>query len=77
MKCKNCGHEIRVVSNKEKYHKRLSLDVYPHYMLEINCKEKNCSCTKAELESEKIVIEYNKNPHGKAEIGITTAEVSQ
>ena len=77
MKCKNCGHEIGKVANKLRHiTKNTATDMcrqvvkvelgFPHL----------CSCTNPVPESE-IVVEYNKNPHGKGEIGITEAEVSQ
>ena len=75
--CKNCGHEANWfdvatnIRNKEFYH------AGKHGSFDNQCYEIGCGCTSPEPESSTIEIMYNKNPHGKADIGITTAELSQ
>ena len=74
MKCKNCGNDIIKKtalngSGKTWYEHKPSEELFGLSY--------GGNCTIPEPESERIVVEYNKNPHGKAEIGITEAEVRE
>ena len=71
--CKNCGHEII-----GKLHYNPDFDIKGLCSgLQNDCSKASCGCTSPEPESENIVVEYNKNPHGKAEFGVTEAEVRE
>ena len=70
-KCKNCGHKLN------SRHDKHDINIRGTWFERERCYHYNCACTNPEPETKKVVVEYNKNPHGKAEMGITEAEVKQ